>query len=194
MLRTLIILSIAFSLSACRTNNDNDSASATTSSSNALASWTQRSKNLQPLPEPAPAEPAKKELAKQPTEQQVVQQPAPTQPVKQPPAKETMYSAQPESRPEPADPVRYQSVTLEWTIPMQRENGQLLGANELDGYIIEYTQKGTQGVVEQQYVEGGQIASHSLELPPGYYSFRVIAVDTQGLTSNPSEWVGVTLS
>lgn len=193
MLRTLIILSIAFSLSACRTNSD--AASTTTSSnSNLLAGWTQPTESLQALPEPAPTEPAKKEIAKQPTEQRVVEQPAPTQPVKQPPAKETMYSAQPESRPEPADPVRYQSVTLEWTIPMQRENGQLLGANELDGYIIEYTQKRAPGVVEQQYVEGGQVASHSLELPPGYYSFRVIAVDTQGLTSNPSEWVGVTLS
>ncbi len=194
MLRALIILSIVFSLSACRTNNASDSASSTTSSSNVLSGLTLPSKNLQPLPEPAPIESAKKELAKQPTEQQVVQKPAPTQPVKQPPAEEPMYSAQPESRPEPTDPVRYQSVTLEWTIPVQRENGQLLGANELDGYIIEYTQKGTQGVVEQQYVEGGQIASHALELPPGYYSFRVIAVDTQGLTSNPSEWVGITLS
>lgn len=192
MLRALLILSIAFSLSACRTNSE--SASTTTSSNNNLLAGWSSADQLQPAPAPEPAEPAKKELAKLPANQQLAEQPAPSETVQQPPARETTYSAQPESRPEPADPVRYQSVTLEWTIPMQRENGQVLGPNELDGYIIEYTQKGTQGVVEQQYVEGGLVASHALELPPGYYSFRVIAVDTEGLTSDPSDWVGITLS
>jgi hypothetical protein len=193
MLRTLIILSIAFSLSACRSGSNTASTAPADSTANVLAGWTIPEKKAQALPEPE--ESAKKVVASPPAEQQVVQEQPPAQPVKQPASKEQpMYTAQPESRPEPADPVRYQSVTLEWTIPMQRENGQLLGANELDGFIIEYTQKGKPGLVEQEYVEGGQQASKALELPPGYYSFRVIAVDTQGLTSNPSEWVGITLS
>jgi hypothetical protein len=192
MLRTLIILSIAFSLSACRSGSNTASTAPTEGNQNVLAGWNLPDTITQPLP--ATQEPTK-EIAGQPEAQQVVQEPAPTQPLKEPTtADQPLYSAQPESRPEPADPVRYQSVTLEWTIPIQRENGQLLGANELDGFIIEYTQKGQPGVVEQQYVEGGQVASQALELPPGYYSFRVIAVDTQGLTSNPSEWVGITLS
>ncbi len=190
MLRILIILSIAFSLSACRSGSNTASTASAEGSQNVLAGWNLPDTNTQP----APQEPTR-EVASQPAAQQVVQEPAPTQSLKEPAtADQPLYSAQPESRPEPADPVRYQSVTLEWTIPIQRENGQLLGANELDGFIIEYTQKGQPGVVEQQYVEGGQVASQALELPPGYYSFRVIAVDTQGLTSNPSEWVGITLS
>ena len=192
MLRALIILSIAFSLTACRSGSNTASTAPADSTQNVLAGWNSPDEKAPPLP--TVQEPTK-EIARKPAEQRVVQEPAPAQSVKKPAtADEPMYSAQPESRPEPADPVRYQAVTLEWTIPMQRENGQLLGANELDGFIIEYTQKGKPGVVEQQYVEGGQVASQALELPPGYYSFRVIAVDTQGLTSNPSEWVGITLS
>lgn len=174
MLRVIAVLLISFALSACRTDN-NVIDTAPTSKQSAVSSSSQQSAasgSTAMLPAGIPGS----------DEQQRATNSS------------GAYTAQPVSPPGAADELLYEpvSVTLEWTIPMQRENGDLLGANDLDGFIIEYSSQS--GSVEQEYVQGGQVNSHLLTLPPGSYQFRVIAVDNNGLTSNPSEWVNADLA
>jgi hypothetical protein len=180
----MILLMVAFSLSACRTNSSSATADiqpASSSNNIAQQAVSQPEKSVQDtLPYKAP--PARQEPTR------TVDTPA-----EKPLGSTPTYAAQPESRPEAADPVRYQSVTLEWTTPLQRENGQLLGPNDLDGFIVEYTRQSAPETVAEDYVEGGKAVSYSMELPPGSYRFRVIAVDNKGLTSNPSDWVSADL-
>jgi hypothetical protein len=183
MLRVITIVFISFALSACRTDN-NVIDTAPTSKQSAVSSTAQQSTSsgsTAMLPASIPSDGG--ERAKQ--------QPAASDDTV---TSSGAYTAQPVSPPSPADELLYEpvSVTLEWTIPMQRENGDLLGASDLDGYIIEYSSKS--GSVEQDYVQGGQVNSHSITLPPGSYQFRVIAVDNNGLTSNPSDWVNADLA
>lgn len=191
MLRVIAIVFISFALSACRTDSSAidtapasqqsaASSSSQQSTSNGSVQQSVSSGSSAKLPATIPAASSEK-VAQQST------------------SSSGTYKAQPVSPPESADEVLAEevldepvSVTLEWTIPMHRENGDLLGASDLDGYIIEYSSQ--PGSVEQEYVEGGQVSSHSLSLPAGSYQFRVIAVDNNGLTSNPSDWINADLA
>ena len=49
----------------------------------------------------------------------------------------------------------------------------------------------TLGLVD---VAGGATREVTIELEPGYYRFSVVAIDTEGLTSQPSESVEADLS
>ncbi len=179
MLRAILIVFIGIALSACRSGDDVSStggvrltSNKATSASSAPAKQHNTTREATKLPAPAPA-PA-------PVEQQAT-------------TSSPVYTSQPVTAPEAADPISHQPVTLEWTIPMHRENGDQLSASELNGYIIEFVNQSDPGAVDQAYVEGGQISTHLLSLPPGSYRFRVIAVDNNGLTSNPSDWVNADL-
>lgn len=106
-----------------------------------------------------------------------------------------VYTAQPVSPPKTVIEVTYEdvSVTLEWAIPLQRENGDLLSASDLAGYIIEYSSRQS-GPLAQERVQDGQSNSHTLSLPPGAYQFRVIAVDSNDVMSKPSDWINADLA
>lgn len=164
MLRVLSILIISFALSACRSSDDVSSTGGASPTSQNNVSSTSQPRE---------------------TIQSTGRNQGSSEPI---------YTAQPFAPPQTVEPVSYQSVTLEWTIPLQRENGELLGASDLDGYIIEFVDQTNPDTVDQTYVEGGQANSHSLSLPAGTYRFRVIAVDRNGLTSNPSDWVDADLA
>ncbi|RKZ15816.1 hypothetical protein DRQ53_08085 [bacterium] len=79
-------------------------------------------------------------------------------------------------------------VTLEWTIPNERENGDALPVDELAGYRVEYAED-INGAIVPAYVSGGASSSHDMTLPARVHQFRVTAIDTDGLESNPSPWV-----
>lgn len=79
-------------------------------------------------------------------------------------------------------------VTLEWSIPTQRENGDSLSVDELAGYLVEYT-KDIAGAYTPVLITSGAADHHDFSLPPDVYQFRVTAIDTDGLKSNPSPWV-----
>jgi hypothetical protein len=179
MIRILAIIVIGFTLSACRTGSDAPAASQQSAQSEAsdTRDYTQQTDaGSNTLSESRPREEPPATAGEGFNKQQAS-------------ASGPTYMPQPVSPPEAVDPVKYHSVTLEWTIPVQRENGDLLSASDLDGYIIEYANQSEPGTIDQQYVQGGQAASHSLSLLPGSYRFRVIAVDINGLASNPSDWV-----
>ena len=82
------------------------------------------------------------------------------------------------------------SVTLDWSIPTERENGDALPVSELWGYIV--MARYSDGDVVSYGVEGGAIQSYRLnDLASGDWSFAVKAVDTNDLESKPSAWVSV---
>lgn len=80
-------------------------------------------------------------------------------------------------------------VTLEWSIPTHRENEEVLPVEELAGYRIEYQPTDADGVPHAIAVTGGAQSSYDMDLAPGLYRFRVTAIDTDGLESEPSAWV-----
>ena len=77
-------------------------------------------------------------------------------------------------------------ATLQWDIPTQRENGAALPVSELCCYQVTYITGNTLGLVD---VAGGATREAVIELEPGYYRFSIVAIDIEGLTSQPSESV-----
>ncbi len=185
MLRVITIVFISFALSACRTSS-NVSDTVSTNTQSTASTYSQESISSDPVTKlPTTTDNTTNNTPANTDSSQQLSQLASSA--------NTVYTAQPMSPPKPADDVIYEdvSVTLEWTIPLHRENGELLGASDLDGYIIEYSSQS--GGVMEEYVNGGQSSSHSLSLPSGAYQFRVIAVDSNGVKSNPSDWINADL-
>lgn len=177
MLRVILIVFLGIVLSACRSGDDVSSTGGKSSSNN-IAAFQNQDKSLDQLPLPeTPVDEASEQ-----------------KPVEKANTSEPIFTTQPVTPPEEVEEVSYHPVTVEWSIPAQRENGELLSASELDGYIIEFVDQSNPGTVDQTYVEGGQVNRHSMSLPSGSYRFRVIAVDRDGLTSDPSSWVDTKLS
>jgi predicted phage tail protein len=72
-------------------------------------------------------------------------------------------------------------VSLGWTIPATRENGQALSLSELSGYEIYYVAGATDRTV---VVSGGSVATYRITgLAAGSYTFAISAVDTSGAKS-----------
>ena len=178
MSRIFFILLVSLALSACRDGGSSDKPK---------AAQTQQTTSYSQPQAPQPDETPKRQLAN--TTEQTPADPAAgaeQASVDSGGLSEERVEIQPS---EPAQAVEPAIVTLEWTIPLQRENGELLGANDLDGYIIEYSTAGKTSGFEEEYVVNGQTSRYELTLLPGSYQFRVIAVDITGLKSEPSEWV-----
>jgi nitrous oxide reductase accessory protein NosL len=182
MLRVVAIVFISFALSACRTNNDESDTTPTSTQSTAS---TYSQKNIPGSPATKLPTTTDNTPTNTDSSQQLNQLTSTTNAV---------YTAQPVSPPESANEVTYEdvSVTLEWSIPLQRENGVLLSASDLTGYIIEYSSQS--GPLTQERVQGGQSSSNTLNLPPGAYQFRVIAVDSNDVRSKPSDWINADLA
>lgn len=176
MSRVLFIVLVSIALSACRDGGSSPSTKA--DNNQTTSSHTQA---------PPPAEQTPTRQLTSPPQQPETAQPEPEQP---PTTTETSSDERVEIQPnEPTQTVELATVSLEWTIPLQRENGDPLGVNDLDGFIIEYSTQGDSSDYDVVYVEGGLTNHRDFELIPGRYQFRVIAVDTNGLQSEPSEWV-----
>ena len=69
--------------------------------------------------------------------------------------------------------------------------GATLPVSELCCYQVTWITGNTLGLVD---VAGGATREVTIELEPGYYRFSVVAIDTEGLTSEPSESVEADLS
>jgi len=70
------------------------------------------------------------------------------------------------------------SVTVEWSRPARRENGQPLLQSDIAMYHLT--------VNSSTYRVPGVSSSYLIKLPPGYYTATLIAEDTSGLRSDPS--------
>ena len=79
--------------------------------------------------------------------------------------------------PAPSAPKLF-SVTVEWSRPARRENGQPLLQSDIAMYHLT--------VNSSTYRVPGVSSSYLIKLPPGYYTATLIAEDTSGLRSDPS--------
>jgi hypothetical protein len=81
-------------------------------------------------------------------------------------------------------------LTLSWTPPTERENGDALQVEELQGYTLAYRVCNSSAWV-QHFVAGGTINDFGFSLPKERYDFRVNAVDTGDLVSQWSAIVSI---
>jgi len=86
---------------------------------------------------------------------------------------------------------RLAQVLMQWDIPQARENGAALPVTELCCYQVTWITGNTLGLVD---VDGGATTQLALELPAGLYRFSIVAIDTEGLTSAPSDSVEADLT
>lgn len=87
------------------------------------------------------------------------------------------------------------SVDLSWTPPTARENGEPLPMSEIHSYEIYFYADGSDDEDgEIIRVEDGSRTNYTVEVPgPGTYHFAMVAVDTNGLPSDTSNHVSVTV-
>lgn len=91
-------------------------------------------------------------------------------------------------------PAVSKSLTLSWTAPTSRANGDPLLLSELAGYEIYYFLDGS---TDEQIIPVNDPATTSYTtapLPAGTYYFAISAVDTSGVYSELSEPVEVIIS
>lgn len=77
------------------------------------------------------------------------------------------------------------TFTVGWKAPVTRENGDVLPAEEIGGYLILVEEPG--GETGFLAIEDGSITEAKYPIDsPGQYSFSIQAYDTDGLYSDPS--------
>ncbi|MDX1268387.1 MAG: fibronectin type III domain-containing protein, partial [Oceanisphaera sp.] len=86
----------------------------------------------------------------------------------------------PEPEPEP-DTL---SVTLYWSVPMERANGDPLSLDEIGGYEIRYRETGAEDYVTLVINDAGTDQYLIEDLPGGDYEFQVATFDSNGIYSD----------
>lgn len=83
------------------------------------------------------------------------------------------------------------SVTLSWTAPTTRQNGDPLLPSDLAGYEIYYFLEGSSQEQDQIVVINDALATEATitDLATGTYFFAIATVDSDGLASDPSDYV-----
>lgn len=90
----------------------------------------------------------------------------------------------PESTPEPTTEPEsgVSQVHLQWSPPLQREDGTTLNEDELAEYVIRYQTVDADNFEELRLP--ASYTSTTLEVPAGEYQFEIAVVDTDGLMSD----------
>lgn len=87
---------------------------------------------------------------------------------------------------EPAPSQTGSTVTLTWTAPSTRMDGSSIALSEIDYYVIDYGQD--VATLDQSVNVGGSENNYTFRnLKPGLWYFTIRVVDTNGLSSAPSE-------
>lgn len=82
------------------------------------------------------------------------------------------------------------SITVSWSVPIERENGTLLSVDEIAGYELH-----TSCIENFIAIVGGDVTSFTLDIALPYScNFTVLTVDTDGLRSEPSDILTVTFN
>lgn len=74
-------------------------------------------------------------------------------------------------------------LTLMWSNPTSRENGEYLELDEIGGYEIRY-KKVTDSVYTTVVINNNDTNSYSMSQPSGSYEYEIATFDTTGLYSN----------
>lgn len=86
------------------------------------------------------------------------------------------------------------TLQLSWSVPATREDGSALAKSDLAGYQIYYYQDGSSADGETVSVAGGSSTSAQIAINgSGTYYFAIAALDQNGLLSQLSNYVAVTL-
>lgn len=85
------------------------------------------------------------------------------------------------------------SVTVSWNSPNERENGSALAPEQLDSFHIKYTNTST-NITLTKIVDGTETSAQIENMPAGAYIFQVATKDTDGLMSDYSSDVSITLN
>lgn len=73
-------------------------------------------------------------------------------------------------------------MTLEWTAPALRENGNYLRPSEIAGYEIRYRKAG-ESQYQSQFIRNGSATSFAFDWLKGDYEFTIAVYDSKGLYS-----------
>ena len=73
------------------------------------------------------------------------------------------------------------SVTVSWSIPSSRENGEALGLYEISGYEILYKKVGDSLYYSEKLTDALMTEYVVADLNPGDYEFKISAFDNEGL-------------
>ena len=113
-----------------------------------------------------------------------VPEPEPTQPEPTEPEPTEPEPTEPEpTEPEPTQPVP-RSVTLYWSTPLERVNGEALAVTDIAGYEIRYRKVGTPNFTKV-IVNGHAVNNYYIDdLTGDDYVFEVAVFDTSGLYSD----------
>lgn len=85
------------------------------------------------------------------------------------------------------------SLSLSWSMPVERENGEPLSPHEIHGYILEYSYGATSDGQRAQ-ITGAQTTSHTLsKLRRGLLYLRIATVDSDGVIGRFSAPISINL-
>lgn len=160
-----------------------------------------------PTPQPAPKSTPtpQAEPESQPPETSNQPEPEPQQPEtnnqgSQEPEQPETTTTPPEADPLPESEQFSKTVTLTWSVPVQRENGDPLSIAEISGYKIYYFMEGT--AVEVGEVEdispideqGNLVTNTDITIEQaGFWNFSIAAYDDNNLFSEMSDPIGAVI-
>lgn len=105
---------------------------------------------------------------------------------------DTRLPSKPNPNPDPIlNPPKTHKVELSWQRPFTRVNGESLSVSDIPKYILHFkgpSGGGWQRIAITDFTPSGDNASRSLLYSrQGLYQVKLQAVDTEGLTSSPSD-------
>jgi len=130
--------------------------------------------------EPAAEEPVVEEPV---VEEPVVEEPAAEEPVVEEPAAEEPAVEEPAAEEPAAEEPAAKSISVSWSMPDSRENGDMLYSYEIGGYEILYKLQGD-ALYTSEIIEDSQITSIDIDnLIAGDYEVKIASFDTDNLMS-----------
>lgn len=86
------------------------------------------------------------------------------------------------------------SISLSWLPPTERENGERLFEYEIYGYLVAYQNTSTNSSgVEEVSVDGSNTSTTLTRLESGVYEVKVAAIDINGLYSQFSDSILISI-
>jgi DNA mismatch repair ATPase MutL len=177
LIRTLTLTTIATVLMAC----GEAELETTTSASEQASVIAEDTSAITPEETSVETEPEQEETYSEPEEE------TETEVIEEEVAKEETPEAEEEEEAEEET----RSITLSWTPPSTRANGDALELSEISGYEVYYFMDGSpDGDGETNAINSPNITELAIDdLSPGIYYFSIAAIDTDGLASEMSEAV-----
>lgn len=174
LIRTLTIITLATAITAC----EKVELEPTSTSTNQTAVTTENTAAVTPEEEVIETETAEEQITTE-TEEEVITEETAEEVAEEIIEEEVAEETEPETR----------NITLSWTPPSTRANGDALELSEIDGYEIYYFMDGSpDGEGETNAINSPNITEFAIDdLVPGVYYFSIAAIDTDGLVSEMSE-------